>query len=327
MSEHAPPAVPGDAAVGPEQARLSPERIDALLADFRSWLEQTAPPPPPEPAGPTVDLHTLLGQFVALRHEVNLQTKANRIQQEQSAEALRQLGAALDELERRDEAAEQARQQAGDEQTRPLLKALVDVYDALSLARREVQRVQEAMGPALEKMEALAEVPEESEPPSAPPLPARAAGPASAASRRTLWEKWFVPLPQQAAPAGAPVADQRPDAVPLWREAFARQRQQLQSLRTVQGEARQAAEQARRFIESVVTGYTMSVQRLDRALQQQGLEPIPCLGLPFDPETMEVVEVVPGAGRASTEVVEEVRRGYRWRDRLFRFAQVRVAKP
>ena len=42
---------------------------------------------------------------------------------------------------------------------------------------------------------------------------------------------------------------------------------------------------------------------------------------------MEVVEVVPGPGRASTEVIEEVRRGYRWRGRVFRFAQVRVAKP
>jgi molecular chaperone GrpE len=71
----------------------------------------------------------------------------------------------------------------------------------------------------------------------------------------------------------------------------------------------------------------MSLQRLERALQQQGLEPIPALGLPFDPETMEVVEVVPGPGRTSTEVIDEVRRGYLRAGRVFRFAQVRVAKP
>ena len=42
-------------------------------------VDGAAPPPPPaEP----VDLHTLLGQFLAVRHEVNLQTKAVRAQQE-----------------------------------------------------------------------------------------------------------------------------------------------------------------------------------------------------------------------------------------------------
>jgi molecular chaperone GrpE len=42
---------------------------------------------------------------------------------------------------------------------------------------------------------------------------------------------------------------------------------------------------------------------------------------------MEVAEVVREEGRASTEVLDEIRRGYRWHGRLFRYAQVRVAKP
>jgi molecular chaperone GrpE (heat shock protein) len=42
---------------------------------------------------------------------------------------------------------------------------------------------------------------------------------------------------------------------------------------------------------------------------------------------MEVAEVVREEGRASTEVIQEIRRGYLWRGRLFRYAQVRVAKP
>jgi molecular chaperone GrpE (heat shock protein) len=41
---------------------------------------------------------------------------------------------------------------------------------------------------------------------------------------------------------------------------------------------------------------------------------------------MEVVEVVPDGGRAG-QVVEEVRRGYLWRGRVFRYAQVKVARP
>lgn len=46
----------------------------------------------------------------------------------------------------------------------------------------------------------------------------------------------------------------------------------------------------------------------------------------FDPERMEVVEVVIDSGKPAGEVIEEVRRGYFWRGRVFRFAQVRVAK-
>ena len=81
------------------------------------------------------------------------------------------------------------------------------------------------------------------------------------------------------------------------------------------------------MLASVLTGYTMSLQRLERALAQQGLEPMQCLGQPFDPETMEVVEVVTQPGRFGIEVIDEVRRGYLRRGRVFRFAQVRVAKP
>jgi molecular chaperone GrpE len=71
----------------------------------------------------------------------------------------------------------------------------------------------------------------------------------------------------------------------------------------------------------------MSVQRVERALQQTDLEPIAAVGEPFDPEQMEAVEVVVEPGREFTEVIEEVRRGYLWRGKVFRYAQVRVARP
>src|SRR5207302_9616053 len=123
----------------------------------RRWLEQLSVPltdgaaPRPPPAEP-VDLHTLLGQFLAVRHEVNLQTKAVRAQQEQNAEALRQLTAALDALERAEKTSAQAQQRAIDEEVRPLLKTLVDLHDALSLASREAQRVQDTLLPALAEL-------------------------------------------------------------------------------------------------------------------------------------------------------------------------------
>jgi hypothetical protein len=76
-----------------------------------------------------LDLHTLLGQFVALRHEVNLQTKASRAQQEQSA-------GALASLERTLEALEEARTAPPtDESVRLLLKTLVELHDNLALKK------------------------------------------------------------------------------------------------------------------------------------------------------------------------------------------------
>jgi molecular chaperone GrpE len=301
---------------------LTPEHIDHLLADFRSWLEQaaSAAPPPESPApGPAVDLHTLVAQFVALRHEVNLQTKASRTQQEQNAEALRELGEALELLERRDAALERAEEQSRDEQVRPLLKALIDLHDALSLARREVLRVQEVMGEVLAKLETPNEETEEQ------PLPALSPVPPAPAARPSLLGKVFGKKPEPG-PDPAVAAEQR-EAIAAWERRLALQREQLLALRQERAEIRSAAGHVQRFIGSIVTGYTMSLERLERALQQQGLEPIATVGRPFDPERMEVVEVVPGPGRATAEVIDEVRRGYLWRGRVFRFAQVRVAKP
>lgn len=239
-----------------------------MLADFRAWLREAAVPPPPVPDAEAIDLHTLLAQFTALRHEVHLQTRAARAQQEQTAEAL----AALQQSQPAD--------RDGDEVLRPLLKALVDAYDALALAEREVRRVQEALRPPADEP---ASAPDES-----PPAP-------------SFWARLFG--------AGKRIAQQQTIIAAL--------RQQLSEER---------AGRPRQMLAAVLTGYTMSLQRVERALREQGLEPIPTVGHPFDPERMEVLEVVTDSGRPSGEVVGEVRRGYLWRDRVFRFAQVRVAK-
>src|SRR5437764_1495272 len=100
MSEPASPDVAAEPAVGAAQA-VSDDAIEAVLTDFRAWLralpaDDGVVPPPDD--GP--DVYTLLGQFTALRHEVNLQTRAVRAQQEQNAVTLEQLSHALDALER-----------------------------------------------------------------------------------------------------------------------------------------------------------------------------------------------------------------------------------
>ena len=255
------------------------------------------------PPGEPIDLHTLLGQFLAVRHEVNLQTKAVRAQQEQNAESLRLLAETVEALERTQQAQAQARQQSADEQVRPLLKALLDLHDALSLAAREAQRVQDNLLPTLAQL--AGEAPEHAavEPPvlHAPPRPllARLLGVRGVDERQL--DGWR----------------QQTKAV-LEKAASVQQDRQRQT--------RDGVERVRQLLGSLLTGYNMGLQRVERALQQQGLEPIAAAGQPFDPERMEVLEAAANTGRPPGEVVEELRRGYLWRGRVFRFAQVRVAR-
>jgi molecular chaperone GrpE len=317
---------------------MTPQAIEAVLADFRSWLAQAASTAKEEggrmkndegthpssfildPSGEPLDLHTLLGQFVALRHEVNLQTKATRAQHEQSTETLSRLDEALEALEQGRTASVPVAA-PGDESVRTLLKTLVDLYDNLALARREVQRVQEVLEPCLDQL-APADISAGHEPAQAPSLfpPREEGAPESPACRlpeplrRSLWARWF----------GARGDDD--DVASLRQEAAARLKE-LRILRERQAQSRQAAARVAQLVASLITGYTMSLQRVERVLQQSGLEAIAATGLPFDPETMEVLEVIYEDGRTASAVIEEVRRGYVWRGQVFRFAQVRVARP
>jgi molecular chaperone GrpE len=319
MSEFAPPGVPVHATERSAQA-LTPEAIDTLLADFRRWLEQAAMPPvdgaaPPPPPAEPVDLHTLLGQFLAVRHEVNLQTKAVRAQQEQNTESLRQLSTALDALWKAQATATQAQQQAVDEEVRPLLKALVNLHDALSLASREAQRVQDTLLPALAELATEpAALPLALESVEAPPLDA---------PRRPLLARM---LGVRGVDEGRISDWQRRMRTALEQAALTRHQEYQATERDRSERGRQSADRVRQFLGSLVTGYRMGLQRVERALDQQGLEPIPAVGTIFDPERMEVLEAVADTGRPSGEVIEEVRRGYLWRGRVFRFAQVRVAR-
>lgn len=77
---------------------------------------------------------------------------------------------------------------------------------------------------------------------------------------------------------------------------------------------------------AAVEGVAIGVQRLERLLKSHGLEAIPSVGLPFDPDTMEVVEVVDGASARPGTVVEEIRRGYRRDGNTVRIASVKVAR-
>ena len=296
MSEPAPPIVPEGTAE--DEGRLTPERIECLLADFRAWLTEA-----PSGAAPTVepppDLHTLLGQMIAVRQEVTLQTRAVRAQTEQNAETLEQLAEAVEELQRA-----RAPQQSPDDLVKPLLKVLVDVHDALSLALREAQRVQDTVLPLLDVLNlggiSLAGVHIEPLAETGRPLLARLFGVHAIA----------------------------PQVIADWQEQAraALEKSAVMQVATQAEQQKEARERVKQLLVSLVAGYRMGLQRIERALAQNALEAIPAVGEIFDPERMEVLEAADNSGRPAGEVLEEVRRGYLWRGRMFRYAQVRVAR-
>lgn len=67
-------------------------------------------------------------------------------------------------------------------------------------------------------------------------------------------------------------------------------------------------------------------RKLRLLLESEGLTSIDVgPGTPFDPREHEAIATVPGSDRPEGEIVEQVRRGYRLRDRVLRPALVAVA--
>jgi molecular chaperone GrpE len=66
-------------------------------------------------------------------------------------------------------------------------------------------------------------------------------------------------------------------------------------------------------------------RKLRLLLESEGVTPIEALGTAFDPAVHEAISHVPGTGRPEGEVVGEVRRGYRIRDRVLRPSLVAVS--
>ena len=215
-----------------QAAPLDPRGVapggDALAAKFAAWLTELAPSEVPDQPEPRVDLFMLVGQFVALRHEVNLQTKATR--------------AAVDAVSVPRPADDP------DRAAKPLIKALIDIADALRLGLAEVESARDRL--------------------TAPSEP-----------RPGLLARLFAPPPTT-------------DRVPA-------------------------------TLAAITDGYALSVRRAERALEAAGVEPVPAVGLAFDPETMEAVGLADGE---PGHVVTESRRGYRWRGQLLRAAQVTVGR-
>ena len=74
------------------------------------------------------------------------------------------------------------------------------------------------------------------------------------------------------------------------------------------------------------SGVELIYKQLQDALAKVGVKAIPAKGEQFDPHVHEAIEMVETTEAADHEVIEELQRGYKIKDRLLRPAMVKVAK-
>jgi molecular chaperone GrpE len=79
-------------------------------------------------------------------------------------------------------------------------------------------------------------------------------------------------------------------------------------------------------VQSLQTGVNMIYQQLKSALTEAGLEELDATDKPFDPNVHEAVSQQETADVPEGQVVQQLRKGYKFRDRLLRPATVVVAK-
>ena len=74
------------------------------------------------------------------------------------------------------------------------------------------------------------------------------------------------------------------------------------------------------------SGVELIYKQLQTALEKLSLQPIKAQGEVFDPHVHEAIEMVDTADAPDHQVIEELQRGYKIKDRLLRPAMVKVAR-
>jgi molecular chaperone GrpE len=77
-------------------------------------------------------------------------------------------------------------------------------------------------------------------------------------------------------------------------------------------------------LEQLRAGIELIVKQMEDVLRTLNVQPVESVGTRFDPRVHEALESVDRADLPDHQVLEEVRRGYRIRDRLLRPALVRI---
>lgn len=73
------------------------------------------------------------------------------------------------------------------------------------------------------------------------------------------------------------------------------------------------------------SGIELIRKQMEDALAKLGVQVVPAQGSTFDPRMHEAIEMVESNDHADHEVIDELQRGYKLKDRLLRPAMVRVA--
>jgi molecular chaperone GrpE len=73
------------------------------------------------------------------------------------------------------------------------------------------------------------------------------------------------------------------------------------------------------------SGIELIRKQMDDVLSRLGVQVVAAQGSTFDPRVHEAIEMVESADHADHEVIDELQRGYKLKDRLLRPAMVRVA--
>lgn len=74
-----------------------------------------------------------------------------------------------------------------------------------------------------------------------------------------------------------------------------------------------------------IEGIVLLDRKLRALLESEGVTPIEAVGRAFDPRLHEAIVNVAGTGRPDGEIVDEIQKGYRVRDKILRPALVAVA--
>jgi molecular chaperone GrpE len=82
------------------------------------------------------------------------------------------------------------------------------------------------------------------------------------------------------------------------------------------------------FSEAVVQGVEMTLKKLKKVLENEGVSPIECLGKPFDPLKHNAIAKMEKEDEEGCTIAEEVRKGYTMREKVIRPSVVKVVvKP
>jgi molecular chaperone GrpE len=78
-------------------------------------------------------------------------------------------------------------------------------------------------------------------------------------------------------------------------------------------------------VEQLRSGVQLIVKQMEEALRSLNVQPVPAVGEQFDPRIHEALGSIETVEHPDHQVLEEIRRGYKLRDKLLRPALVRIA--